>query len=719
MPRRGGVKIPVRLGSEEAKQDARELTRDLREGFTPVIDVVDGLRAGIDLMVGSLQMAVGTMKELLELSIEEDKQQRRFLGSMRLRGEFTKQQFEDLQRFNAAIQQQTGVADQQLLQIQSIAGTMGVHADQLEMVTKAVLAFQDFDDSEINEATKTIGQLYKGDVEALEDYRIKINSVTEGFEFLLKLFDKTVKLQSFGVEVKRLTANWDDFKTSLGDAVVQNDDAMKLLQDLNKWILELTEKLKENGPETREFISGMVSDLRSLGSFLKSHTDEMKMLAVVLLAAKGAKISHMMLAPLAGLVGKGTLAGFASFAGSAAGAATGGLMGMLATLGIAPSTADVGGRDKLAQGILQGIPGQEGKNLAVEQAGGLFTKNTPRFRNTAFAGQGADADIAFAEFEGIKVDLPNADLLEKQKKARAARKAATEKLLDELIEQTELEFAAEAEAQRKREELQQETLIAETEFREALAAARMESFDQLLREENRIIEEENALAILGLQNAELNEQQRTDVLALGIRTRQDLARKEHELLRDAWNDMKALSINASVDFISGSIGAVIAGEADMKQAVARFFGTMLSGLGDMMIAAGTAALVGAQASIWIPVLKGIFGGVPGTAAAAALIAAGAGLKGVGIGVSSLGSRGAGGGTVSAPRATSSFDGGEDFGIGPGLQQRNSAPTLGPARQTTIVNVSIDGSQGLIVGDSIEVARWLKDLLDENDALSPV
>lgn len=168
-------------------------------------------------------------------------------------------------------------------------------------------------------------------------------------------------------------------------------------------------------------------------------------------------------------------------------------------------------------------------------------------------------------------------------------------------------------------------------------------------------------------------------------------------------------------FSSTLVQGLAASNASVGAVVGALLGTIMSGVGQSMVALGTAALTAATATAGIPILWPIFGGPIGVVGATALIVAGGALA---AGGHALGSALSGGGNSgSSPSVSRGGGGGRSvpslggFGRGDGFTTKPNAPS-----QTPIVyNLTFSGPMG---GSGRRIARDLERVLGDGRTLRP-
>lgn len=301
------------------------------------------------------------------------------------------------------------------------------------------------------------------------------------------------------------------------------------------------------------------------------------------------------------------------------------------------------------------------------------------------------------EIELLKADLRNAKLdtsssgalgntktdeeEEKSKKRREAFEKAKEQIENNFRTLAELE-GQHAEA-RRRYLLEAEKNVNEDRFQQNLEAY------------------ERGQAKLKEQNAKAFEDAKR-----GIEEKQQLVL-----------EFSNVGINAVAGFIEGMVSGLIQGNLDIGAALAGLAGTILSGLGDQLIAMGGAAVAAGILGSVAPIFAPATGGPAGVAAGVGLIAAGAALKGIGAGISSkastpstsTGGRGDRGSAGAKPQV--------EISKGPRTQENGFFSDFGgrgqggPVNYTQVVNL-----QGITTGSPATIGEYLNRNISHHDRL---
>lgn len=694
---RGGVRIPVRLDKSEAARDTKELADDIKRSIRPVVDVLDGARFAFDLVGTAITRLRNATSEVISIAAEQERVERRLTSAIQLRTRISRDDLDLLKASNAARQQLTGIGDEVQLQLQGTAALLGVEAQHLDVVTRATFGLAEITGQGLNEALRTVAKVYKGNTAALQEYGIKVASADVALDLLSDKFS-VVEANSgtFAVQVDRLRSNFGDLLEELGNAVVKNEDVKKLLDDLSSATLEFIHELQENGPEARAVISEMVSDLRSLGSWISEHRDDIKLLAGLFVAARLAgaaggiagSLKNLGLGGVLGAAGRGAAGlagralpgvgaafGGAGTAGTIATAGAGGLTAALLSVLLVPRTD----RQTYAQGILEGILGER-----IDPTN--TTRSTPRFRNTAFAGQGGDVDVEF----GLGSEITSSS--QDRERARDAARREEER------KEREIERAL----ARLKREAERRAAVQEGLRADELSATRAFNEQQGQLEVER----------LRAQRAEVEERNRT--LFYGYSSKRELEAAELAATRSFTSELIGIGISGASGFVQALGAEFASGQPQLERITKGLLGTVLSSVGQSFIALGSAALAAASSTSAIPILWPIFGGPIGTAGAIGLISAGIGLQGFGAFASALGS--SGGRAAAAARAPAARV--PSFGVGSDARFRS--PTLGnEGGVVQVINVNIDGSRGFMVGTDVELGRVIARLLKGNASFATV
>jgi hypothetical protein len=183
------------------------------------------------LVAGAAVLAF-TTKVLQAFSVQE-KAEKQAAAAFRAYGEEITENVEKVKRFAAAIQDETGIADENTIALAANLKLIGVHTDNLEDATKATIALQKAGMKEAA-AARAVAAATQGDFEALQRYLPALKTATSDAEKAAIVNDFVTKgYAAQKEELNTLSGQWEAFKGRIGDAlealgsVIANSGAMK------------------------------------------------------------------------------------------------------------------------------------------------------------------------------------------------------------------------------------------------------------------------------------------------------------------------------------------------------------------------------------------------------------------------------------------------------------------------------------------------------------
>lgn len=241
------VEIPVRLNKDQAQKDAKGLTADMIKNFAKIGAGIAAAKVAFDAFAVVMGKAIDLTKESIALADVQIKAERGLIAAIRQRQKFTDAEFDSLQRFNAEVQQATTIGDEQLLQVQRQLVLQGAEKDQLQDLTKAVIGLSQVKGQGFAEAATVVTRVLRGEVGALKETGIVVNSVDEGIQRLKDNFVfATHETLTFSGQVKLLQANFGDFQEEIGRNYAESQRLITAFESLNKVVLEFTDFFKSS-----------------------------------------------------------------------------------------------------------------------------------------------------------------------------------------------------------------------------------------------------------------------------------------------------------------------------------------------------------------------------------------------------------------------------------------------------------------------------------------
>jgi hypothetical protein len=660
-PRAG---IDVALNDRPAIDGLRNLAKSFGSFSVQAAASLELARAGWQALTGAIGAVVGATAEYVQLASEQERVERRAIAAIQARTSLTQAEYEALQAANAARQQQLGIGDEVQLQLQGTLASMGVGKAQLDAATRAAIGLSQAMGMGLEEAGKIAGKALTGNVAALQEYGIRVGSVSEAQTALNRLYEQSVaQSSSLATRYEVLTANIGDLKEVLGQTVTSSGVAKDALDALSAATVQLqTFFASSDGKQlvnqffsvitigAADAIDAMLGAYRVM-QFLRGQSDRGSVLSRIGGAGRlvGAVQPGALLARALGLAGG--MEGYSAEIKDAFDQLLGRGVEALGDSPLVQTASDLA--DRLRAAAKSAVEVQSA--LGVGGAGG---------RRGGGVGGAALPDVS-VEVGDIRLsrDIQVEHAVQQAKQLRAG-------------------FAAELAASQ--------------------AAITREAADIQRQVDMEVIDQRNALHQqafdLRMQTtADMNRQELEIVVAHGQRLQQ-----QQQLMADyAVMGLQSVS-NAIADYV-----ASWASGADMAdKSIGKLAGGLVKQLGVMMIQTGLMSLLLAPLA-FIPAFLPITGGPqnagPLAIAGAALVAGGIGavalgsrLGGKGPSGSAAGARGGGGG---ASAGSSSQADPFPRGFAPNGRDMAAAPSY-------TVNVSFG-----VVGDERRAARMIRDVLE--------
>jgi hypothetical protein len=236
-PRAG---IDVALNDRPAIDGLRNLAKSFGTFSVQAAASLELARAGWQALTGAIGAVVGATAEYVQLASEQERVERRAIAAIQARTSLTQAEFNALQAANAARQQQLGIGDEVQLQLQGTLASMGVTKGQLDGATRAAIGLSEAMGMGLEEAGKIAGKALTGNVAALQEYGIRVGSVTEAQAALNRLYEQSVaQSTTLATRYQVLTANIGDLQEVIGQTVTSSGVAKDALDALSAATVQL------------------------------------------------------------------------------------------------------------------------------------------------------------------------------------------------------------------------------------------------------------------------------------------------------------------------------------------------------------------------------------------------------------------------------------------------------------------------------------------------
>ena len=569
------VRIPVRLDTKDAKKEAKNFSRSMRQSFQGVGDIVQATRLAFDMARASLGKLTAITKEAVALAAEQERVEHRVMTIANIKGEFSKADFKRLQENNAARQQALGIGDEEQLKMQSTALMLGARAESLNTITEATIGLSKATGRDLFRAMKQVMAIRSGEFTMLEAMGVQVKTTGEAMEWLSqKYIEAAAQTGTWSQATDTLNANWGDFMERLGESFIKNEDVKELLADINREVIELGDYIVDNKAAIHDGISTMVQDLRNLGTWIGQNTEGIKLLASLFVGAKALGAAGGVWGAIRGL-------------GAAGGAGVAGLAGL--------TTRAVGG-------IVAGM-GAGSVSFGPER-----THEEKQFESImasyADPAQGMAAALAWMDSRGGAA-------------AGAAKGPIT-------VEPTTIYGPGRREVERDKKARERAAKRAALKRRRAEEEERG-AWDRYYEEQGGPLDSSWGGQYSAMDRGEL---EKIENEAKWQEARDDWKAEQRQREKDQetqfWGEMASIGV-AGISGMFHGIAAAAAGQADLGQILQKQFSSMLQEFGSYLITMGSAALAANAAASLVPMLWPYTGGPPGVGAALGIIAAGTGL----------------------------------------------------------------------------------------------
>jgi len=235
------VKIPVRLDKGSIEKDARGVRDSLTSSLGGVAVAAAGAVAAYKALSAAFGAAVRIGKEAVKLSTIQIEAERKLIAAARMRGEFTQENFDQLQKLNAETQRATGIGDEQQLKMQAQMAMMGLRNDQLIEATRATIGLSEATGQDLNAAMRIVVRTYAGNTSALKRYGIQAKSSADAMRILLQNFEiAKTRTQTLAGQTKVLSAAYGDMLEVFGSSLTKSGAAAGAVETLTNAVTRFT-----------------------------------------------------------------------------------------------------------------------------------------------------------------------------------------------------------------------------------------------------------------------------------------------------------------------------------------------------------------------------------------------------------------------------------------------------------------------------------------------
>lgn len=240
MARQAKASIKVLLNEKPALDAMKHMARGFKRQATSINQSLELVSKGFGLIKSGLSAAINITREYIKVADIQDKAERKYIGALKIRGEFTEEAFKAQGRFNSEVQKQVGIGDEVLFNLQAQLLAMGVHKDRVNEATKGVIGFSQVMGVSLETAAKLSVRALNGQTSALERYGIKATDAADATRQLSDLYGIAVATSdTLETRISILGAGFGDLKEVIGSGVTDSgsltmaiDSMTGLMEDL-------------------------------------------------------------------------------------------------------------------------------------------------------------------------------------------------------------------------------------------------------------------------------------------------------------------------------------------------------------------------------------------------------------------------------------------------------------------------------------------------------
>lgn len=240
---------------------------DALRKLTPSINTLQAGAGTLKIALGGLAIATGaTVAGFVSMANAASKVEQielRTLAAIRERTTFTDAQFNAIKQLNAERERTLGIDADEQMQLQGTLVSMGVRVDQLDEATRATIGLSTATGHGLNEASRVVARALGGNTAALQEYGIKVSSVSEAQGKFAQMFAVVAaQADSYGARVSALGHSWDGLFESIGHVIVQSPVVNAAIARVTDTLVMLAEQLGPGSVFAQQFGAtlGMVAE---------------------------------------------------------------------------------------------------------------------------------------------------------------------------------------------------------------------------------------------------------------------------------------------------------------------------------------------------------------------------------------------------------------------------------------------------------------------------
>lgn len=241
-------------------------TAGIEKSFGGLTSTLSKSFSGLGAALGAIGVGF-SLKAIIDEASEAEAAISGFNLVLKQTGVFSEQGSAAFSDFAEAIQRQTGVADEAVL---NLAGTIqrfaGLSQRDLATVTQATIDFATFTGTDFDTASQAVGKALQGNEGALARYGIAVKSGKNETEQLANVLNglaiaqgaAAAKSDTFAVQLNIIRGEFSTLFEELGGAIIKNKDLADSFKIIRGVLIDLTDSVKSNDSSLAKFVSGSV-----------------------------------------------------------------------------------------------------------------------------------------------------------------------------------------------------------------------------------------------------------------------------------------------------------------------------------------------------------------------------------------------------------------------------------------------------------------------------
>lgn len=247
--------------------------------------VVGGIKGAIS-SVFSFQAAIVAaagafvVNKIIKAANEQEKAIQSVAVAMQRTGEYSRDALSDVEGFAGALERLTGVADDQVLKMFSVAKSFGATNDKAKDLTQAAIELSAATGKGTDEAISQLSKTLGGFAGELGEVNPKIRALTaeqlkagEAAKIILQQYGGTAAglIDNFAGSTQKVANSFDNVLESIGNIIVKNPVMNELMKDLSRGLEKLARFIDKNADGFRGFVNkGIRGVLGALPDLLRA-----------------------------------------------------------------------------------------------------------------------------------------------------------------------------------------------------------------------------------------------------------------------------------------------------------------------------------------------------------------------------------------------------------------------------------------------------------------